>query len=402
MSDPTDFGHDDWRRQLLITPTHKPVANLANAITALSEAPEWHGVLAHDAFTLTTKLLVPPPWVKTNGAWTARQWTDTDDTKTAEWLQHQGIGVNVNTAAQAADAVAKMRSFHPVRDYLEGLQWDQVKRLDTFVPKYLGAGEGDYQLAVGRCLGVASVARIMRPGCKFDHVVVLEAGQGALKTTTVEALYAPWFTCDLADLGTKAAAEQLRGVWGVELAELSAMARPEVERVKAFVSRTTDRFRPSYGRHVVDFPRQCIFVGTTNADFYLKDDTGGRRFWPVTCGAIDIAAIRRERDMLWAEAVALFNAGEPWWFGADTAAGITAVEEQDARYAEDAWHKKIARYLGDRDEVQVEDILMSAIDKPTERWTQLDQMRVTSCLKRLGFKRKQGPRPDRIWAWRRQ
>jgi predicted P-loop ATPase len=204
-----------------------------------------------------------------------------------------------------------------------------------------------------------------------------EAGRGRLSFS--DAIFS-WFSDDLAELGSKRCSEWMAGVWCVEIAELTGMRRTDIERVKAFASRRVDRYRPSYGRHVIAAPRQCICIGTTNSERYLKDETGARRFWPVRCGRIDVAAATRDRDQLWAEALSLYQAGEPWWL-ADSTEVIAARVEQEERYAEDTWTEIIGGYTEGKDEVSVSTILREAIGKPAEQWTQVDQNRVAACLK---------------------
>jgi len=296
-----------WRTALLLSRKNSPKPLLANALIALRQAPQWQGVLAYDEFALVAVQMKPPPWLKHEDHWTALQWTDRDDALAADWLQHQHIGVTVNVAATAAETVAKDHSFHPVRDYLQNLSWGGAERIGNFARRYLGAADTPYHCAVSRCLFIAAVARIMRPGCKADYVPILEGAQDKGKSTAIEFLFTPWFSDDLAELGTKDAAMQVRVAWGIEIAELASMTRGEIERVKAFITRKVDRFRPSYGRRVIEVPRQSVFIGSTNSDTYLKDETGGRRFWPIRCGgSIDLKAIARDRDQLWAEAVAQF------------------------------------------------------------------------------------------------
>jgi len=275
---------------------------------------------------------------------------------TTDWLQHQGIGIAVTVAAAAVEAVAKDANFHPVRNYLRGLAWDGTQRVAGFAEKYLGAEATDYHRNVSRCMFIAAVARIMRPGCKHDHMPILEGAQDKGKSTAIDLLFTPWFTDDLAEFGSKDASMQVGAAWGIEVAELSAMTRSEIERVKAFITRKVDRFRPSYGRRVIEVPRQSVFVGSTNTLAYLKDETGGRRFWPIQCGVIDAEAIRRDRDQLWAEAVALFDAGTPWWL-TDAAAVAEANEQQADRYQEDPWQQPIAKYCEDRTDISIDEIL---------------------------------------------
>jgi predicted P-loop ATPase len=145
-----------------------------------------------------------------------------------------------------------------------------------------------------------------------------------------------------------------------------------------------------------------VFFGSTNADTYLKDDTGGRRFWPVRCGRIDVSAIERDRDQLWAEAVTLFNKGTSWWLTNDSDGAGLARNEQDQRYVGDPWEQSIAEYLEDKDSVSVHQILRIVIDKPQERWTQSDQNRVAACLRALGFTRKRGTQPPRHYYYERR
>jgi predicted P-loop ATPase len=240
----------------------------------------------------------------------------------------------------------------------------------------------------------------MQPGCKHDHLPILEAPQGRGKSKAIATLFSPWFTDDLAEFGSKDASMQVRSAWCIEVAELAAMTRGEIERVKAFVTREVDRFRPSYGRRVIEVPRQSVFIGSTNTLAYLKDETGGRRFWPIKCGAIDAEAIKRDRDQLWAEAVTLFDANSPWWL-TDAAAVRQANEQQADRYQEDPWQQPIAKYCQDRTDVAVGEILLELLGIERGRWTQADQNRIARCLIQMGWQRYQTPRPMRAWRYRR-
>ena len=356
--------------------------------------------MAYDEFALATMQMKPPPWLIDEDNWAPRQWTDRDDALTADWLQHQDINVTVNVAAVVAETVAKDHSFHPIKDYLESLAWDGVERIANFAAGYLGADDTAYHWAVSRCLFIAAVARIMRPGCKADYVPILEGAQDKGKSTAIELLFRPWFSDDLAELGTKDAAMQVRVAWGIEIAELASMTRAEIERVKAFITRKVDRFRPSYGRRVIEVPRQSVFIGSTNSDAYLKDETGGRRFWPIRCGGnIDLKAIELDRDQLWAEAVALFNADTPWWIAEAEMIGLVR-DEQAARYVDDPWQEPIAKFVRSQTDVSIGEVLSNLLIE-RGRWTQGDQNRVARCLKVLGWERVRGPRPLREWRYRR-
>jgi len=203
-------------------------------------------------------------------------------------------------AGQAAQTVAKDRAFHPIRSYLGSIRWDGVERLDSWPSTYLGVEDTAYVRAVGARWLISAVARIYQPGVKADCRLILEGPQGTRKSTALKTLAGSHFTDELADLGSKDSALQTRGVWIIELSELDTLSRSEVSRIKAFMSRTTDRFRPPYGKRLMESPRQCVFAGTVNHSSYLRDDTGGPRFWPVACGSINIDRLARDRDQFWA------------------------------------------------------------------------------------------------------
>lgn len=306
------------------------------------------------------------------------------------WLQGQDVCVGVDVAAQAIEAVARDREVHPVMDYLDGLEWDGVPRIDDAMKTYFGAEASPYAETLGRILFVSAVARIMSPACKADSTVIMEGAQGTGKSTAIRTRFDPWFSDEIADLGSKDAAMQCAGVWAIEIAELSSMTRSEVERIKAFLTRTTDRFRPPYGRRVIEVPRRCIFVGTTNLDEYLKDESGNRRFLPVRTGRINIDALARDRDQLWAEAVTLQAAGAKWWL-VNPGMEQAAQAEQRARLVTDPWEPNVAEFVShlqtpDRPGVSISQIL-SGLDVKLERRTQAEANRVARILKGLGFTR---------------
>lgn len=245
------------------------------------------------------------------------------------------------------------------------------------------------------------MARICHPGAKADCCLILEGPQGIKKSTALRTLAGEYFTDELADLGSKDAALQIRGVWIVEISELDSLARSEIASIKAFISRTSDRFRPPFGKRVIQCPRQCVFAGTVNHTEYLRDETGARRFWPVLCGSIDIKALARDRDQLWAEAKQRYSAGEKWWL--DTAALIEiAAEEQAARYQGDPWEEVMAPWLEVRFSTSVSEVLEKCVSTPQAQWTQADKNRVGRCLRALGWERYRERERERLeWRWRR-
>ena len=302
-----------WANQLRLDLAGTPERNEANVITALSNDEAFAGALVFDEFRQEILVVRALPWDRHDVL--PRPWSDADDVRCAEWLQHREINVGPATVSRGINAVARDQRVHPVRDYLTNLVWDGVSRLEQWVITYLGAEDTLLNRAIGSRWMISGVARILQPGAKVDHMLILEGPQGAKKSSALKTLAgAEWFTDELAEIGSKDAAQQMRGMWIIEFAELDAISRAEVSRIKAFLSRTTDRYRPPYERYVVEVPRQCVFAGSVNPDTYLRDETGNRRFWPVRCGSIDLDALRHDRDQLWAEAVARYRDGAIWWF----------------------------------------------------------------------------------------
>jgi predicted P-loop ATPase len=392
---------EPWRANLIVTGAGAPKPLLANAITALREAPAWQGVLAYDQFALETVVSDAPPW-HMGLQWATRAWSPHDDLLAAEWLQRSGISVNTATAAQAVEAVARERSYHPVIDYLSELEHDGASRSGTWLSTCLGAEQSRYNESVGRAMLIAAVARIYDPGCKVDTVPIFEGVQGARKSTAVKALFDPWFSDELADLGSKDAAMQTRGVWGIEVSELDAMSRMEVSRIKSFITRTTDRFRPPYGSRIIESRRSCVFWGTTNSDGYLKDETGGRRFWPIKIGRINVDLLQKMRDQLWAEAVVLYDARVPWWLTKKDAQADAERHQRD-RYIGDPWDKAIAEYVETASEVTMDEVLRFAVNLEIGRCGQSEMNRAARCLRSLGLSRVQVRTGDkRVYKYRKQ
>ena len=400
-----------WFNRLRQDMAGTPERNEANVIIALTSDAAFAGVLAFDDFAQAIVVRQPLPWDRATGPF-PRAWEDADEVRTAEWLQLRGVNVAPMVVGRAIGAVARDHRIHPVRDWLEHVRWDGTPRIETWTSTYLGADPTAFHHTVGALWLISAVARIFRPGAKADHMLILEGPQGARKSTALKVLAGEeWFTDELPELGSKDAAIHMQGIWIVEIAELDAIGRAEVSRIKAFLTRTTDRFRPPYGRYTVEVPRQCVFAGTVNPDTYLRDETGNRRFWPLRCGTIDIASLARDRDHLWAEAVHRFREGAIWWID-DAVILAEAAAAQEARYQADAWDARIDRWLthdtrsvnrghaGYEDwqdeeferaepirDVSVGEILEGALGIEPAKWTKGDQMRVGAWLKSRHWER---------------
>ena len=372
-----------WLDQCILSDTGKPLPVLANALVGLRA--EYPDTFADDQMLCAPALIQP---LETEPGFRPRAVTDVDVGIVQEQLQYLGLHrLSRDVTHQAIDMHAHARRFHPVQDYLNTLQWDGVKRLERLLPTYFGAEANAYALAIGRMFLVSMVARILKPGCKADHMIVLEGPQGALKSTACGILGGKWFSDNLPDVSDgKDASQHLRGKWLIEVSEMHAMNCVETAQLKAFITRQEERYRPSYGRREVIEPRQCVFVGTTNRDAYLRDETGGRRFWPAKAGAIDVDALAQDRDQLFAEAVVRFHAGEHWWPDRDFECEHI-MPEQAARYEADAWEENIRAHLETVGRVTIGQVARDALCIETQRIGTAETRRIAAVLEQLGWRR---------------
>ncbi len=289
-------------------------------IACLRRLPGLRDVLGFDELRNTVQCRKPWPWPNAK----AGEVRNSDALLLGDWLTDQYGLPSISKAAleEAMHTVASTRRFHPVREWLAGLQWDGKPRLSKWLIHALGESPESLRPAMLEYLGLVSrywvlgmVYRVMEPGCKFDYCPVLEGAGGLRKSTLVEVLASSEFYSDTAfEVGRgKEAQEQVQGTWVYEIAELSHFSKSEVGAIKAFISAKVDRYRVAYGTNVESFPRQCVLVGTTNEDTYLRDRTGNRRFWPVPVRhCINTDWVLKVRDQLLAEAYALYLQGEPF------------------------------------------------------------------------------------------
>lgn len=333
----------NWEDQLILNSDGEIIANLANLILILREAPKWKDVLGYDEFNVRVVIRKPPPWGR---ELPDAPWTDHHESLARVWFQKKKISPSAGDVGRAVQAASRHNPFHPVRDYFGSLVWDRVPRLEMWLVTYFHAENSPHIRAIGPRYLISSVARIYRPGCKVDHVLVLEGPQGRQKSEALRALVKndAWFTDRLSHVASKDVALEMAGVQLVEIAEMDALAKATSSATKSFLTRRYDRFRPPYGKYVISLPRQCVFAATINPPVgtgYLKDPTGARRFWPVACqGMIDLDALKDVRDQLWAEAVHKFNAGAPWHLETPELEAL-ATAEQEKRFAVDAWEEPI-------------------------------------------------------------
>jgi predicted P-loop ATPase len=408
-----------WLAQCLKDSKGKPLPIVANAYAALEGDTHLRDAIAYDEMQCTPMLLHQIGQLIGGDVVDPRPLTDCDVTEIQKYLQRAGLDrIGRESVRDAIDNYARAHGYHPLRDYLESLQWDGRQRVSTWLIAHLGASESEYARGVGEMFLVSMVARIFEPGCKADHMLVLEGPQGTLKSTACAILAGDWFSDNLPDITAgKDVSQHLRGKWLIEVAEMHAMSRAEASLLKSFISRTTERYRPSYGRLEVIEPRQCVFVGTTNKEAYLRDETGGRRFWPLKCGMIDVDRLAEDRNQLFAEAVALYHTARAWW--PDRKFELEhAMPEQAARYESDPWEPVVRNYLASKTRVSLLEVFVGALKyeveppahkegeprpmrgTPINRAGTSDQRRLAAVMTALGWEQKREAGTGR-WYWER-
>lgn len=320
----------EWRKGLTVNKSGVIESTANNLNLIVRNDPVLKGCMSVNRFDCRRYMMRSTPWRTLSG----------DGPEPVRDLDYSGVRNYIECAYQITgtqkidDAVAievERTSFHPVKDYLKSLEWDGTPRVDTLLVDYLGVEDSPYARAAIRKALCAAVARVFRPGTKYDMALVLVGPQGTYKSTFLRKLGRQWFSDSFSTVQGKEAYEQLQGAWIIEMAELSALKRSESEQVKQFMSKCEDQFRPAYGRTVEVFPRQCVFFGTTNDFTFLKDPTGNRRFNPVDVDPSRATKSVRddmdaEVDQIWAEAVVLYSLGEELYFTDEVARAAT--EEQ--------------------------------------------------------------------------
>ena len=334
-------------------------SNHANIWRILREHPDLIGLVAFDEFAQTIVLKRPFPMSTARSIRTSRNGCGATTTRprfAASSIRRASRKPPAGVVRDVVVLEAREHAFHPVRDYLSGLVWDGVHRMGRLFLDHCGvaipadpveaANMTAYVEAVTRCFFIGAVARVMAPGCKVDTMPVLEGVQGTLKSKLLRtiAVHDDWFSDSLPhSLDGKDARQHLAGKWIIELSELSQFRGSSVETLKSFLSCQVDKYRPPYGRNDVSVPRQCVFVGSTNARTYLHDPSGGRRFWPIRFTRINVTAIQKLVPQLWAEAVAAWKDGDEWWLTPKMEK--IAAEQQAGRLERDSWHEPVVDFV---------------------------------------------------------
>lgn len=393
----TVAADDGWQLGLVFSDEGKIKPGVTkNWSLFLENHPDMAGVFAFDAFKMRIMLMRRPPWEGKGVAWEPRTLQDRDYSEAVMWLEAKYMTPKFSNIQPVIQTVAERRGFDRLREYLEGLEWDGKSRVARFGNDYLGCKGDNYAPIVSRRWLISAVARGLEPGCKVDTMPILEGPQGAYKSTALRLLYgSEFFTDELSDIGSKDAMMEMQGVWGLEVAEMHRFSAAETNAVKKFLSRQADRFRPPYGRSVIEAPRRVVLNGTINPEgnAYLRDPTGARRFWPITIGRINLDMIARDRDQLWAEAVSLYRAGTPWHVQESE---ITAVQvEQEKRTDVDVWVDLIAPLLdGCMTISQVSIFEGLGIPKKDVDWRH--SSRIGRIMKKLGWTMERDRKGERV------
>lgn len=398
------IGDRPWQQELSRDKNGRALGTLVNVHLILGNA-FGPALFKFNQFSKLDEIWQATPW----GAEVGTEFQERDIQKIKLWMANNfGFQAHDSDIWSALINIADQNAYHPIKEYLSLLPpHDGVARLDFFLEKYLrGEAPTKYMRAVSRKTIVAMVARVFEPGIKFDTMLVLEGVQGLRKSTAIEVLTSkPWFTDVNLNLRHKDSIADMAGKWVLEQGEMNVMSNHEVAELKQFLSRSTDRMRPSYGRKSQDYPRQSVFIGTTNEDIYLKDTSGSRRFWPIrVMGECDVAAIKRDRDQLFAEALAFYRAGEPIWIS-DAETNHLALKQQEERetsdelisviedWLEDQFNKSDFDEIFDPDIIHMPDLFItrgpfSHTSHHPMKMDQNAQKRVASCLRKLGYERK--------------
>ena len=372
--------NEDWLKQLEYEKRSTVVKNtLRNLLLILNNDEKLKGIVFNqlsDGMEIKGEV----PWEHPS-----RFWRDADDAQLISYVDLTYGTFSARNYDIAVTKVADDRSYHPIREFLASLpEWDKVPRVDTILVDFLGASDNAYVRAVTRKTLCGAIARVMNPGCKFDTMLVLNGPQGKGKSTLISKLCGEWFNDSLLlnDTKDKTAAEKLQGYWILEIGELAGLKKTEIETLRGFLSRQNDIYRASFGRRATPHPRQCVFIGTTNAENgYLRDTAGNRRFWPVkTPGDAARASwemTEQEIRQIWAEALVRYKEGEPLHLDNELA-GMALKEQQ------------IAMEVDER-EGMVRDYLEMPLP---ERWDKMDifDRRNYICGSEFGGEREPGVR----------
>lgn len=394
------FSNLSWYERLDMTKSGSLKTHTSNAILILENWEELQNLLAYNELTNTMVLKKIPAWIDERDCQSApRNINDSDIIKITDYIHHKFMPFPI-AEKQMRDAVvvaSQKKSFHPIKDMINSVEWDGTKRLDHWLNKATGCDDNEYTQAVGRKFIVAMVARVFHPGCKFDMMPVFEGKQGCGKSTLLKALAGEYFADSPPPLNSKDFLQYINQFWLIEWQELSVYNKSDVNTIKSIITTCTDKFRLPYAKLVDSYPRQCVFAATTNQENYLKDETGNRRFLPIKIGhdKIDIDYVKEIRSQLFAEALVAFKEKEKLYLEGKALeiAKSEQLNRHDSDILEDVFleaiHKKekIDKVNIDRiTTLEVWHMLHSWTDNNKYNYDPRMQKRIRAFMTKLGWK----------------
>lgn len=380
----------DWTYQIERNKNdNRPKHSLKNLVLILEHATEGQ-CFSRNMFSFRETYAANTPW----GGKKDEEIQDIDSINIKQWCaENYRFEPSVNLISEAVLFLTYRNPFHPVKEWLESLPaWDGENRIDTWMKRLLGAtGPEPYLSAVSRKILVAMIARVFEPGTKFDYMPILIGDQGVMKSTSISVLASPWGSDAKMSIDDKDGVLALAGTWIMEFGEMSGLRKAEVDQIKEFITRATDRIRLPYGRRVAAFPRQCVFIGSTNQKEFLSDETGNRRFWPVTVGLCDPKGIEKEREQLFAEARIVYQLGEKLYLNKTEEEG--AKVEQEKRMISDVLEETLSDFLAKKHEdfnpekFRINELFSDRFLGLNFKDDWATQRRVGRALKRLGYEK---------------
>jgi predicted P-loop ATPase len=364
---------------VLTTRQGAPVVNVDSCLKLLRHVPAFKDLIWWDEFHAKI-------FTRWDGG-EPREWRETDETNLASYFQSElGLTkVNDELIRKSVFAFAERNIRNEPRDWMNTLTWDNVPRIESFFAECMGAADTEFTRAASKNFWISMAARIFKPGCKVDTMIILEGGQGKFKSSALEIIGGKWFAETNEAPTNKDFFLAMQGKMLLEVGELDAFSKADFKTIKKVLSCKTDNFRPPFGRYTKAFPRQSIFCGSTNEDEYLDDPTGGRRFWPFRVHSVVLDKIKQDREQLFAEAVARFKAGESWWV-----VPLEAKEEQEKRRQSDAWESIISDWLTGQSVLatDIRSLAQGALKIEAADLTRPVQQRITKILKMIGWRNK--------------
>lgn len=373
-----------------------------NVVTALSTGEWSDGVFFYDEFRQAIVLHRQPPCIPEErpspGSIEAiypREWCHTDSVRTISFLSTvYDLHVTESRIMEAVEAISRSNSHHRLKEWLEGLVWDNTVRVENMFIDYMGAPASEYVRGITKCWMISAVARVMRPGCQADYMPVLIGPGGLGKSQFTRVLFGEeWSSDTTIDISNKDGILLLRGKWCIGLDEMSVLSKGQIEAVKNFLTRTKDSVRKPYSRFTEDVLRQNVFIGSTNEEKVLIDQTGNRRFWPVEVGELNREGLLRAREGLWAESLHLWRTGEPWWPSKPLEA--LCAEAQAKHTQELPWEEEILCWLTAYSErfdksggVTMSEVMRECVGKEMGGWVAADCRQVATILRKLGYYRR--------------